>query len=229
MSRTYLDLCKAIVSELGIAGGTGPSAVTGQRTELKNIVDWVADADLYVQNLWSNWNFLWTEASGTVTAGESEIITLTNMRSEIEDGLLFDPGTNGAYRPKYMPWRAFKVQYETKPKRTARRPDHWSRTPAGIIKLSQKTASNLDFSMDYHALPTRMSANGSISPIPTPYDRIILCRAKLIYSEREDAPEITAGASAEYLDILEKLESFALPNQQDVRSSAAQVRDPVIV
>jgi len=221
MSRSYLDLCKAFVSELGIAGGTGPSAVTGQQGELANVVQWIADADLYVQNLWSDWKFLWTEgpAGQSLNAGMGVISSITDMQTEIEEGMVIHAGTVRAYRPKWMSYPDFRAQFKTRPKNNSSTPGYWTVRPDGIIEVSSNVTDATPWSLEYHKTPTRMTENGSVSPIPTHFDRIILARAAVFYGTREDAPEIDTGFVAEYADTLEKMESAYLPGQRNSRRS----------
>jgi hypothetical protein len=70
---------------------------------------------------------------------------------------------------------------------------------------------------DYWRTPTRMSANTDQSSIPSQYHRIIVARAKTMWAEREESPEILIASSAEYQDLLEKLESQSLPGQRERR------------
>jgi carbonic anhydrase/acetyltransferase-like protein (isoleucine patch superfamily) len=60
--------------------------------------------------------------------------------------------------------------------------------------------------------------------IPEDYWRIIAARALIQYGDREDAPEIVSGASAEFLDVLDKLESDQLEDQERRRSSTDRLR-----
>ena len=67
-----------------------------------------------------------------------------------------------------------------------------------------------------------MTADADISAIPPRFHKIIIARAKMYYAENEDAPEIMAGALAEFEDLLDKLEADQLPSQKNRRFSSAQ-------
>lgn len=212
MSRSYLDLCRAFVAELGIQGGTGPSAVTGQSGELNNVTRWIADADVAIQTLWQDWKFLWSSgpSSQQVLTGADTITTVTDLGTEIEDGLVFTvAGRN--YRPTWMSWEAFRSSFRTNVKSTLARPTHWTVRPDNVIELSHKAAAPIPWTIEYHRRPSRMTSNTQQSPIPTEFDRIILARAALMYAGREDAPEVVTSMAAEYDDLLEKMESAYLP------------------
>lgn len=212
MSRSYLDLCRAFVAELGIAGGTGPTAVTGQTSELGNVVRWIADADVEILNKWQDWKFLWT--SGPVAqqliALADTITTITDLGTEVEDGLLMDINGLG-WRPKWMSWHDFNRAYKTNEKKTLLRPTAWTVRPDGIIELSHRVQQVTPWTLEYHKRPARLTSNLQTSPIPEHMDRIILARAALMYAGREDAPEIAISMGAEYDDMLVSLENMYLP------------------
>ena len=57
---TYLVLCQDMARDIGIPG-TGPSDITPTVEEEKDVVRYIKDADLDIQRMWFNWDFLWTE------------------------------------------------------------------------------------------------------------------------------------------------------------------------
>ena len=65
------------------------------------------------------------------------------------------------------------------------------------------------------------TANATVSPIPEQFHRAIVARAKTMWAEREEAPDILVGASAEYADVLDKLESNSLPVQRTRRLASS--------
>lgn len=210
MSRTYLDLCRLLVSELGVAGGSGPATVTGQVAELRNIVQWVAEADVYIQNLWTDWDFLWAKAENAyVPEGESTIRSISDLNLPLPDGMVLEAGSDRAYSPTYLPWPEFRQRYTLKPKRTGR-VSAWAMRPDGVIELSHTMAANTYWSLEYYRKAKRMAANGDRSPIPEQFDRVIIARAAVIYGTREDAPEIVSGYAAEYDDVIEKMQNQLL-------------------
>lgn len=227
-ARNYLELVQAIVAELGVRGGTGPTTVVGQTGEYGNLCTWIADADLYIQNLWLNWNFLWTQQTGQDIANGTDYLPVpsdadTRVRSvDMRDrgGLILYPGTSSAYQPTpVFDWRTFRDSWNLRAKTSLARPSQWAIAPDGTIYLSHKVNDDVDFTLDFWQWPNRLIANDDESLIPETFDRIIIVKAKITYAEREDAPEIMAGAAAEYGDLLEKIEAACLPKMENSRMS----------
>ena len=216
MTRPYIELCRDLVAELGVAGGSGPASVEDQRGELKNIVRWVAESDVYVQNLWTDWNFLWTFNTGNfLLPGASTIPTIVDFNHPVENGLVLFSDTPSPHRPKWMEWDDFRMAYGASPVQSQVRPSAWTQRPDGLLVLSQRTmAAETHWTIEYHRTPARMMINTDISPLPIQFERIILARAAIMYGTREDAPELISGYGAEYADTLSKLEGSCLPNQR---------------
>jgi|SRR3990167_11091827 len=217
MSREYLTLCRDLVAELGVAGGSGPSSTVSQVGELGNMVRWVAEADLYVQNLWLDWKFLWARASGQLLLANTDTITVADLETEVENGLILKSGTAAAYRPQFLAWPRFRERYDTIVRTASSTPAVWTVRPDNVIVLSELVSADTPWTLEYYRTPARLSANGDLSAIPVRFERIILARAAIIYGVREDAPEIVTGFAAEYADTLEKMESFYLPGFRNSR------------
>ena len=56
---TFLELTQDLHRESG-AAGSAPSTVVGQTGEAQRLVKWIQRADLQIQKLWHDWEFLWS-------------------------------------------------------------------------------------------------------------------------------------------------------------------------
>ncbi len=216
MSRSFLALCNAVCSEIGVTGGSMPTAEVINLTlqEQIRISNWVSQADLLIQNLWSDWRFLWYyDQAITLTAGQ-QTFTPSRVAQDIDRRSLYlNPGTSSAYAPQWMPWEQFYRLFIVQPTTGTDMPTNWAIDPSGKCWLSAPTVSaNIPASLQYWLLPVPMVNDTDTSPIPNVFDRIIIERAKILYAEREDAAEILAGSSSEYMDLLDKLQAYALPH-----------------
>lgn len=215
MSRSFLALCQAVASEIGVTGGTMPTAEVINLTSQEQIrlSNWVSQADLMLQNLWSDWTFLWNMDTGiALAAGTQKFSTTVPAQTIDQTSLYLNSGTSTAYAPVWMDWYQFYRIWIVQPATATNTPTNWARDPSGQLWLSHPPVSALTASLQYWKKPVPMVNDTDTSPIPSTFDRIIIERAKILYAEREDAAEILDGSSSEYMDLLDKLQAYALPN-----------------
>lgn len=225
MSRTFLQLCQDVVSDLGVAGGILQSTTSGINQEQQRICNWVARADLLIQNLWTDWNFLWVQGSNLQVLAGANSLSITppawaaNIQSFNEESLWYQPGTNNAQVVPWMPWADFYRAFLTQPLMSATCPSTFSVDPTNTIWFSQTLSNTSSFSIQYWGIGKRLSGDTATSPIPNNFDDIIVERAKILYAQRENAPEILTGSAAEYSDLLDKMQAYCLPRNRAGRTS----------
>ena len=73
---TYLVLCQDMARDIGIPG-TGPATVvtTDLSEEEAAVVRYINNADQDIQSRWFDWDFLWSEATITVTTATSTLVS----------------------------------------------------------------------------------------------------------------------------------------------------------
>lgn len=226
MPKTFLNLCQDMQQEVGYAGGVGLNSVVGQTDQYAKIVYWIQESDIYIQGLWTNWRFLSNEFSGTLTQG-SDLVPLPTAHTikELDRcSLGITVSAGNVHFPAWMEWEDYRRAYHYEAQTATNYPAYWSQGPDGQIYLSAPPSSaGLAFRYFYWRRPERMALDADESPIPDDYRRVILCRAKVMYAEHEDAPEVDAGAAAEYVDLLEKLQGSELPGQRGSRMSQLDI------
>jgi len=231
---TYLVLCQNMSRDVGIPG-TGPSAVdaSGLSEEETAVVRYVAQADQDIQSRWFDWDFLWSEASITAISGTSTLTSdntgfpsaLGNWKT---DSLVWDKTSDDYLVLEYMRWNEYRdiYKYGTIDSDI---PEVFSIKPNNNLDLYPTPNAATAVAAEYWATPTVLSEDGDISAIPPRFQQIITARAKMYYAENEDAPEIMAGALAEFEDLLDKLEADQLPRQKNRRFSSAQNLENFVV
>lgn len=225
MSRRFLDLCKDVVSDLGIAGGVINSVTGTLNQEQLRVINWVARADLYVQNLWVDWSFLWYADPAVLVQANSDVLSpslpswAANIQTVETGSLWLGAGTASAKPIRFTDWDTFRQLFQRKLKSSAATPTTWSKQPDGKLLLSQTMQGALTFTLDYHCIGKRMVSDNDTSPIPVNFDQIICEKAKMYYAERENAQEIMSGAVAEYTDMLDKMQAIFLPDNTAGRRS----------
>ena len=219
---TYLVLCQDMARDIGIPG-TGPSSVTASdlSEEELAVVRYVKQADLDIQRRWFNWNFLWTEATITPSAGTSTLSSPANLGNWKLDAIVWSKATNDYQELDYMDWDEYKLEYKLGVVDSGT-PEVFSVKPDNVLDVYPTPDAATTISVEYWKTPTELAADSDISAIPPRFHNIIIARAKIYYGENEDAPEVLSGALAEFEDLLDKLESDQLPGQKNRRFSRVQ-------
>jgi len=217
---TFLELCQTVRQEVGLSG-TGPTTVVSQEGQLKVVVDFVIEADHQVQGLWSDWNFLWSQYSSTTSSGTRApaLQKPTDLGTWDEDSFFLDYTTNTFYGLTPLDYIAYRQDHRQGVATNAI-PSYVVVQPDKNVILDPPPDATYTITADYWKTPVRLSANADISAIPPRFHRVIIARAKTMWAEREEAPEILLASSAEYQDLLDKLEADSLPGQKWRRMSS---------
>lgn len=175
--------------------------------------------------MWHDWDFLASEDntpySQTLTIGDATYTKPLDLGVWDLSSFILDRTTNTYQRLTpldYAEWRNHYrngVQTNSTPSRVV-----LSRNNDIILWPPPDAASTL--TAEYFILPTKMTANTDVSPIPVQFHRIIVVKAKLLYAGDDEASHIYATAQSEYDDLIDELESFALPDQGNRRKARGE-------
>ena len=218
---TFLELCQTVRSEVGISG-TGPTTVIGQEGQLLSIVNFTAEADFLIQGLWLDWNFLWAQFATETQANKRELKKTKpdDLGSWDVTSFWLDYTSDTNYPLDLMGYLEWRNDHRQGTMQVGV-PSYAVIQPDQQVFVEQASDKEYAFTADYFKAPYKMTANTSKSPIPDAFHRCIVARAKTMWAEREDATEILLASSAEYQDILDKLEAHSLPNQGTRRSASS--------
>ena len=224
---TYLEMCQKLVRDLGLQNTI--SSVADQTGMDKKIVDWIADADEYIQSLWIDWNFLWSEFAVNTIADTILITAPSDFGNWDKESFYIDYTTDDwvkLYYLDYLEWRftyGTGVQVSDEPNRFVLLPNH-------NINLEPIPDKVYALTANYWKTPTRMTANASTSLIPVRFQRIILVQAKIYYSEHDEFPTVYELATKEYAALLKDLEAAELPGKsENLRKSSSPGQELVVV
>lgn len=215
----YLQLCQELVAELGLAGSTGPSTVLNQRGELRNVVRWIRDADLWISNQWKDWKFLRCDYNGVVQANEREASPPNNptgvqVRKWDRDSIVLNFGSTAAKPLIWEPWSTFrKLRMLGSAFLTIDEPATFAIKQDGIVpKLWVYPKANATYPLygEFWRRPPVLTNDTDEPLMPAEYHRLIVATAAIMYANREDAPEIIAGMEAEHETLLEQLKADQL-------------------
>jgi hypothetical protein len=220
----YRELCQEFVAQFGLSGGTGPTTVANQTGELGNVVRWIRDADLYVNNLWEDWRFLWVAYAGTLSAG-SFVPSVPNTPSGVRvrrwntKSVKVRLATDTSWsRLTYMPHQHFLQTFDPDVEVSAA-PTAFTVLPDNSLQFNCPADQAYLVKGEFWRSPRALAADTDVPLMPEEYHRLILVRALVFYADREDAPELVSGALSEYPDLLEKLEASQLDGQRLRRAS----------
>lgn len=209
---TYLEMCQKLVRDLGLQDSV--ESVTDQVNMPQKIVDWIADADEYIQSLWRDWNFLWAQHSVATVVGTRQISKPSDWGAWDKDSMYLNYSSDEyikLHEIDYLDWRRSYgpgVQENDEP-------HGFVILPNNNIYLEPAPDAVYTFSADYWKTVTRMSANTSTSAIPEKFQRIILAQAKIYYAEHEEFPTVFELANIEFAKLYKDLMAAELPGDRD--------------
>ena len=227
---TYLVLCQDMARDVGIPG-TGPSAVDASTlSEEENaVVRYISKADEDIQSRWFDWDYLWSTATMTTISGTATLASTntspgafpTDLGNWKLGSVVWDPTSESYQILEYEPWNEYRENYKYGTV-DSDIPEVFTYHPDNTLDFYPTPNSATAVQAEYWATPTVLTTDDQVSAIPPRFHQIIIARAKMYYAENEDAPEIMAGALAQFEDLLDKLEADQLPSQKNRRFSSAQ-------
>jgi len=210
---TYLQMVSDMILETGLNGGNAPSSIEGAEGDAAKVAYWIRISDMQIQRERIDWDFLWSREDASLTSdsavvpsprddnqGDEETNEHTVLVNSIAKDRLAIIDPNGeAFFPQYMAWNEFSVMYGYEAQAPNDYPSFWTIRPDRVILLSEPIeSSDMTCRYEYWRKPLEMRTSTSTSRIPDDFSRLIVVRAKIMYAEHEDAPEVDVGATSEY-------------------------------
>ncbi len=208
---TFLQLSQYVHRECGLAGN-GPSEVSAQTGQLRNIVKWVADADEQIQSLYNDWDFLWAQFQTNTIATVATYTAPSDIGLWNQDSFFLDYTTDTHQRLNVLDYQTWY--------RTIRQGTRTNAKPTIVVVLPNKNLildrppdAVYSLTADYWKRPTRMTVNASTSLIPAQFERVIITRAKMfVFDDTGDREQYNASA-AEFQAAMRMLEADQLSSQ----------------
>jgi hypothetical protein len=221
---TYLALSQKLRQEcVGPGSSAQPSAVTSQVGQLKQFVDWIADAWDDIQNRYENWRWMRKAMTVNTVAGTDSyaytVVTDVSAAGFIsrfgrwwaddsEDPFkcyLNSGGVSGEYRLRFLPWESFKYLYKIGTQNNGQ-PIHVSVDHADNIVLGPKPDDVYVVTGDFQRSKQRLSADADIPEMPTQYHDAIVYWAMEKYAADLAAHEKLARGVREGRRLIRALE-----------------------
>ena len=231
MSSTYLALCQKYQRDSGIVGSTIVSAETFSTPMEQKICEWIADADEFAQNIYSDWPFLRTEKTITLSSGTDTYtltdLSITDWATWSHDDFVINPGTDEYGEVSYVPYEEWLKSSERLGVKESSEPSSVTIKPNGTLVFMDKPDSSYTVWSIYFKSPTRLSSNTDTSDIPSRFERIILARTKMYHGEYYGDWELYQSGEKEYNALFTQLEAWAFPDNRLKTIGAADLSDMV--
>lgn len=209
----FLTLCKTVRQECGIQG-TGPTSTTGQSGLLKRVVDWVVAADLYIQSLHSDWDFLWKEFTSASTTIDSDIITKPSDLGMWDiKSFAVDRGTADGRSLKFLPYELWRMNVSEK---YSQPPYSLTVLPNNNLALQNPADGTYALYATYWKTPTLLTNDSDVPLYPERFQRAIVERAKMMFFADIESFQQWDESQQLFKDIILELEFFALPEKQQL-------------
>jgi len=215
---TNLELCQELAQEVGISGSGVPTTVVGQTGQLKKIVDFIKTADLRIQSMYIDWNFLWTQFSEALSATQTAVSAPTNpaVNQWDDESFYLDYNTDDYVRLKGIDWYTYRDRYRQGTK-TDDIPSMVVIKPNLDLIIEPPCLTSYTLTGEYWAKPTAMTTNSATSSIPSHLHRIIIARAKMLFADHEEDDGMKLSAQSEFAEILADLKAAELPKMKGQR------------
>lgn len=204
---TYLELCKKLRSESGIAG-TGPITVAGQDGELGRIVSWISDAYEEIQNSREDWFFLRNDFTFNCTSTVSAYPTSTvsNLANWKDDSFrCYLTTANDEQWLRYIPWHEFRDLRLFGSNRTATgKPIEFTIKPDKSLVLWPIPDAAYTVNGEYYRTAAVLSADAD-TPLFIRYQLVIVYNALMKYAAYVSEPSLYSSAQFQYNQLLDKL------------------------
>ena len=215
---TFLELTNKLAQECGASAGN-LSTVIGNTGNAGMYVKFIADADLEVQGLWFDWDFLHIGTwSVNTVVGTAAVAAPSDLGVWDEDSFYLNSALTSNQKLTPMDYKNWRTNYR-QGVQTNQKPDNIVILPDQSLKLHSPPDAVYALTADYWKRPTKMTADDSTSPIPEEYERIIIARGKIFYGEKYAAGEVLQAGQIEFDYLLDKLEAKYLSNQAGRRMS----------
>lgn len=213
---TFLELCQKVREECGIQG-QGPASVANQTGILKRIVGWTRDADLFIQNEHSDWNFLWSEFTADTVLNSDKIARPSDLGQWDREAFAIDRGTALGASLNLITFQEQRINSNI---RITARPSSVAILPNYDLAFSVPANGVYQIYGNYWKTPVQLTNDADVPAYPERYQRAIISKAKMWFFEDIESGTQRAEAEADFDTWYGELESYALPEQQEANQSS---------
>jgi hypothetical protein len=211
---TFLELVQDLHRESG-ASGSAPTTVLNQRGENNRLVNWIRQADTYIQDMWENWKFLRAEYSENCSVGSNALPIVQDVAMyDHETFFITEVGDTEKSPIEVVEYEDIKREIRDTengvPYRVVIMPDN-------TLQVDPPADDTHLITGDYYKNAVELTANDDVSVIPERFHKAILGYALILYANYENATEIKRQGEELFGQQIGRLENNQLPNKYNSR------------
>lgn len=215
---TYLELVNRLRMECGVVGNdlSSLTSVTGESLRMKK---WIHQADLEIQELYPNWNFLRSTVSFSTVANQANYtasgVGLSNFANWKMDSWRCYLAATGVGDEAFLceiDYPAYRDYWQFSTRATSySRPTVIAQGPDKSLWLGAVPDAVYTVRGEYLRLPIEISADSDSPPYPTRFHMLPVYLAMQSYASYESAPEVFTAGQQKYRAMRQRLEQDQLP------------------
>lgn len=184
----FLEICRKVANQSGtIAGLPSFTTTAGATGRVSQLVEWVQDAWIDIQNERADWLFMRNDFLAPLTVGKRVYtpveLGITDFGRFIVDGdsrtmSLFDPeiGEKDEHEIRQVSWFIHREQYG-RGFHDANRPSEWTTTPKGELAVGPKPDKAYMLRGEYRRAPQKLKLDADVPIMPEQFHGLIVGEA----------------------------------------------------
>jgi len=207
----YLQLCQALAEDSGtVAGVPNFTTVVGASGRIKQVVGWVRDAYIDIQNERTDWRWMRRSFEEALTIDQ---IVYAQDDLNLDDVAFWLPDLPGIgwrnlsiYETGYpereseigqIDYPLFRQRYQ-RGVHDANRPIEWAISPLGELMFGPKPDKAYIVKGEYFMKPETLTADEDIPSMPDQYHRVIVQEAMRLMARSDEAFEVIGEKGQQY-------------------------------
>jgi hypothetical protein len=207
----FLQLCQATALDSGtVAGVPNFTSVEGATGRVAQVVGWVRDAYIDIQNERGDWRWMHKRFTAALTIGENRYSAATLGVPDLRRWLgdipalgwsplsLYEVGKKeqeGAlHQIEYMSW----VERYARGQHDANKPTEWAVSPQNELLVGPTPDKAYLIAGEYRAKPQVLQLDGDVPEMPEDYHRLIIAEAIRLMARSDEAFNVLAEKAQMY-------------------------------
>lgn len=214
----FLQICQRAISESG--NGSSLTTVVSQSGKLNKFVEWCQYADIDIQNLHPNWEFMQSDFSFSTVSGTQSYTPTTAGLTDHTTWKIREYGDCRCYLTtateqllEFVPWDSFRLTYLRGTSRDLTgKPTIVTVKPDKTLYFYPTPNDAFTIEGEYYKAAQTMTLDASEPLYPSQFHMAVVWRALMMYGAYEAADERYSHGQNEYKKIIRKLEIDQRPS-----------------